>query len=489
MLFNSLSFLIFFPICIAIYFVVPRKARVYWLLAASICFYMCWNPVYVLLLIASIVITYVAGRLIDASDSQKIKKIVLSLSIVLNFGILFVFKYFNFFSDSINKVAKTHIPRLDLLLPVGISFYTFQAIGYVIDVYRGERCEKNIAKYALFVSFFPQLVAGPIERSKNLLERINRLDKEKLYNAEDFLKGVYTMLYGYFMKMMMADRLAIVVDHVFDGAEYSTYNGFQLALGAVFFSLQIYCDFAGYTYIAIGAARVMGIRICDNFNTPYLSVGIRDFWDRWHMSLTAWFRDYLYFPLGGSRKGKVRKYVNILIVFLVSGLWHGAAWHFVAWGLLHGILRVVEELISEPLKKFFEHIKADTTTFAVRLLRISLNFIVVTLLWIFFRAETIGQAADIIKRIFTGIRPWQFSDGSILLMGADSKELNVLFVCILFMTVVDILKKRGKDLLSLLYSQNRWFSFVTIYLAIVIIVIFGIYGAEYDASQFIYFQF
>ena len=489
MLFNSLSFLIFFPICIALYRIMPRKSRVYLLLAASIYFYMCWNVSYVALLLISIVVTYSAALVLEKQDDDKRKKMTVASALIINFGILFVFKYFNFFTESAGKVLGKDLPTLNLLLPVGISFYTFQAVGYMIDVYRGEKAEKNFARYALFVSFFPQLVAGPIERSKNLLARIRRLDSEDLMNREDLIKGVYTMLYGYFLKMIIADRLAIAVDHVFNVSEYSSFNGFQLAIAAIFFSIQIYCDFAGYTYIAIGAARVMGIKICDNFNTPYLSTGIKDFWNRWHMSLTGWFRDYLYFPLGGSRKGTLRKYINIMIVFVASGLWHGAAWHFVAWGALHGILRVLEEILTPYVKKCAERFKWNIDTFATRALRIIVNFAAVTLLWVFFRAQSTGQAIHIIKLIISSIRPWQFFNDSLLNIGLDAKELNVAFISLAFMTLIDICKKKGKDLLSDLYRQNTWFIFLSFLVSILLIVIFGVYGAEYDATQFIYFQF
>ena len=489
MLFNSLSFLIFFPICIALYYLFPKKIRVYLLLLLSLYFYMCWNVKYVLLLLTSIIVTYAAALILEKQTESINKKLTVASALILNFGILFVFKYFNFFSEIIESALHISFPKLDFLLPVGISFYTFQAVGYMIDVYRGEKAERNFAKYALFVSFFPQLVAGPIERSKNLLFQIDRLDRENLMNHEDMIKGVYMMLYGYFIKLMIADRLAIAVDYVFDKTGYSSFNAYQLALAAVFFSLQIYCDFSGYTNISIGASRVMGIRICDNFNTPYLSTGIRDFWNRWHMSLTGWFRDYLYFPLGGSRKGLVRKYINIMIVFVVSGLWHGAAWHFVAWGFLHGLLRVLEEVFSAPADTLVKRFNLKTDTFAVRSLRIVINFLIVTLLWIFFRAESTGQAIHIIKLIFTGLRPWQFFNDSILGIGLDAKELNVAFISLAFLLAVSISKKRGRDILKDLYLQNTWFQFLTILVSIIIIVVYGVYGAEYDATQFIYFQF
>lgn len=494
MLFNSLSFLIFFPICIGIYFLIPKKMRAYWLLAASLFFYMCWNVSYGLLLISVICITYVGGLLIERTNLVKRKKIVLALTVTLSFLLLFVFKYLDFFLSNVNGILsifgkKSGFSPLNILLPVGISFYIFQAAGYVIDVYRGEAAERNVVKYSLFVSFFPQLVAGPIERSKNLLGQIRRLDNERLFSFDDFLRGAFTMLYGFFLKMMIADRASIIVNTIFDAEKYSTYSGFEVLLGAILFSIQIYCDFAGYSYIAIGAARVMGFKLCDNFNTPYLSQGIKDFWDRWHMSLSTWFRDYLYFPLGGSKKGYLRKYINIFVVFLVSGLWHGAAWHFVFWGVLHGMLRIADELTQRGREKIANTLKYDINTWAHKGLRVMVNFFLVTLCWIFFRAESINQGLMLIKNMFSGLRLWQLTDDSLLLLGLDAKEMNALILFILILTIVDLLKRRGKNVLDIIMKQNDWFKFALFFFGIISIVLFGVYGKEYDATSFIYFQF
>ena len=327
MLFNSFDFIVFFPIVLFIYFIIPRKIRYIWLLVTSYYFYMCWNARYALLLFTSTVVTYaVALMMRHWKENVLLKKSMVVTSLVINLGILLFFKYFNFVFDSIEKIlSKTGMsfqaPVLDILLPVGISFYIFQAVGYTIDVYRGKiEPEKNLLRYALFVAFFPQLVAGPIERSGNLLPQLQKVHELKLWNPKRIQQGALIMLYGYILKMVIADRAAIYVDTIFDSMLYSNYQGFQMAIAVVLFSLQIYCDFGGYSYIAMGAAKIMGFELMDNFKMPYLARNIKDFWDRWHVSLTTWFRDYLYLPLGGSRKGVARKYINIFIVFVVSGL-------------------------------------------------------------------------------------------------------------------------------------------------------------------------
>lgn len=492
MLFNSLSFLVFFPLCIGVYYILPKKLRAFFLLAASLFFYMCWNVAYGLLLVGTILITYVSGILLTKyRDNSKVRKCIVAAGLVVNLGILFVFKYFDFFAATFNKVMKLKngIGLLNLILPVGISFYIFQAVGYIIDVYRGREAEKNIVKYALFVSFFPQLVAGPIERSGNLLSQIGDLDKRNFFNEEDFVKGAFTMLYGYILKMLIADRAAILVDTVFDPEKYSLFGGYEVILAAVLFSIQIYCDFAGYTYIAIGAARMMGFKLCRNFNTPYLSIGIKDFWDRWHISLSGWFRDYLYFPLGGSKKGKVRKYLNIIIVFLVSGLWHGASFHFVVWGGIHGVLRILDELTLKARRKLAEKLHYNVSSFSGKALGVGITFVMVTLCWVFFRASSSGQAIALIKSMFSDAHLWQLADSSLLNLGLDAKEMNVLLIFGLIMFIVDFATKKGRDVLETIYRQDMWFKFLLMFAGIISIVIFGIYGTEYDAAAFIYFQF
>ena len=496
MLFNSFQFLVFFPIVLFIYFIIPRKVRYIWLLLSSYYFYMCWNATYALLLFGSTLVTYLAARGIYSwKENEKVKKGFVAGSLLLNFGILFLFKYFAFVTESIQKVlGKAGIsfeaPALDLLLPVGISFYIFQAVGYTIDVYRNRLVpDKNFLRYALFVSFFPQLVAGPIERSTNLLPQIQQVHQFKLWDPKRIQRGALIMIYGYILKMVIADRAAIYVDLVYDPMTYSTYSGVQVLVAAVLFSLQIYCDFAGYTYIAIGAAKVMGFELMDNFKMPYLARNIKDFWDRWHISLSSWFRDYLYFPLGGSKKGVFRKYVNIFIVFAVSGLWHGAAWHYVLWGALHGILRILGECTQGLREKIYArlHVKRDTLANAVW--QTFCTFCLVTLAWMFFRGESVRQTVDLIKNMLSIWNPWVLSDGSLFALGLDAKEWNVLLLGGAFLMIVDLLRYKGVDLVEIFMKQNLWFRWLLFYVGIFVIIIFGVYGAQYDASRFIYFQF
>lgn len=335
MVFNSLQFGLFFPIVVLLYLIMPRKMRCPWLLIASYFFYMGWNPKYAVLILTSTVITWLSGLLMDKASERR-KKFVVAASFVSNLSILFLFKYFDFMLANANKVLSllklTMVEKpFDVLLPVGISFYTFQALSYTMDVYRGTvKPERNFLRYALFVSFFPQLVAGPIERSENLLIQIQELPGKKLWNYDRIASGLILMLWGLFQKMVIADRIAVLVDEIFNN--YQMYEWFGLSVGAIAFALQIYCDFASYSTIAIGAARVMDFRLMENFDTPYFAKSIPEFWRRWHISLSTWFRDYLYIPLGGSRCSKWKRYRNLMVTFLVSGLWHGAGWTYVAWG-------------------------------------------------------------------------------------------------------------------------------------------------------------
>lgn len=324
MLFNSMEFLVFFPAVVILTYIIPGRVRYLWLLAASYYFYMCWNVKYALLIPISTAVTYISGLLIEqiekknTGDIQKTKRKrrVVIFSFILNLGILFYFKYFNFAMGILARIftvahIELNVPAFDIILPVGISFYIFQALSYTMDVYRGEiYAEKNFFRYALFVSFFPQLVAGPIERSKNLLKQ---LSIPKRFNYENAREGFLLMLWGFFLKMVLADRIAIFVDTVY--GDWGTFSGYYLILATVLFAFQIYCDFSGYSTIAMGAAKILGITLMENFNAPYLSTSVADFWRKWHISLTSWFRDYLYIPLGGSRKGERKKYINKMIIF------------------------------------------------------------------------------------------------------------------------------------------------------------------------------
>ena len=495
--FNSINFMIFFPVVLALYFVIPKALRQIWLLAASYYFYMSWNARYALLIAASTLITYVSGIAIERyRDSGRTGRrlTVLFSCLGINLGILLFFKYGNFLIASLDRgLELLHIgsvdQRLYFLLPVGISFYTFQALGYTIDVYRGDvRAETNLIRYALFVSFFPQLVAGPIERSKNLLSQMQNIAEIKLWNARRVTSGTILMIWGFFVKMVIADRAAVLVNTVFDN--YRMYGSTELVLAAVFFALQIYCDFGSYSLIAIGAAKIMGFELMENFNTPYFACSIRDFWSRWHISLSTWFRDYLYIPLGGNRRGRVRKSVNIMIVFLASGLWHGADWSYVVWGGIHGAYQVIGDYLASFREKCIRKLRVNTACFSWKFLQTTVTFILVVFAWIFFRADSIGDALHYIRRIWVRPTPWVLFNGEIFTLGLDRPEMNILFVAICMLGLVDLVRYRKKMTLDVfLMQQNLWFRGGVMIGLVVLIFVCGKYGVGFDPQQFIYFQF
>lgn len=500
MQFNSIHFLIFFPIVLAVYFIIPKKLRYLWLLAASYYFYMGWNAKYAILIAFSTVVTYLTGILIEQIGFEKgkmwerLKKLTLVLGIGSNLAILFMFKYLDFATDNINALLQSFgfsviENKLDLVLPVGISFYTFQAVGYVIDVYRKDiDAEYNLFRYALFVSFFPQLVAGPIERSDNLITQLRNTDKINLWNYERIVKGFLIMMWGFFLKVVIADRAATAVNYIFDN--YYTLNTVPLILGSVFFAIQIYCDFASYSTIASGAAQIMGFKLMDNFDTPYFAFSIKEFWRRWHISLSTWFKDYLYIPLGGNRKGKFRTYLNLMTVFLVSGLWHGANWTYVAWGGLHGMYQVIGGLTSPLKRKAEARLGVKTDALSYKFIKVAITFALTCFAWIFFRADSINVAMAYIERLFTCPDPWSLTTGILYSIGLERQEMNILLISVAVMLFVDILKRK-KDIRieNIADNQNFWVRGVIIFVLIFTVIIFGAYGYSFDAQQFIYFQF
>ena len=451
MLFNSIDFLIFLPIVLVIYYIIPMKYKHIWLLISSYYFYMCWNAKYVLLIFVSTVITYLSGILIDkvektwpdVNDIGKYKKLILALSFVSNLGILFYFKYINFTLDIVTRVLSKmnismNVPVFDVILPVGISFYTFQALSYSVDVYRGEVApEHDFFRYALFVSFFPQLVAGPIERSKNLLTQLREPRKFDFGYAFD---GIILMLWGFFLKIVLADRIAIFVDTVYGDCEH--YQGIYLIVATVLFAVQIYCDFSGYSSIAMGTAKLLGIELMDNFNAPYLSTSVADFWRRWHISLTSWFKDYLYIPLGGSKKGILRKYLNKMIVFMLSGLWHGAQLTFVVWGAINGLYQVIGEILMPIREKVSDALGVNRDSEGFCVLRAIVTFTMIDFSWIFFRADSLGRAVYIIKSIFSAENIWTLFDGSLYNCGLDEKNFRFMLIAVIVLLVADFLKRK-----------------------------------------------
>ena len=489
MLFNSLGFILFFPIVVFIYFCLPQKVKNYWLLVASYYFYMCWNAKYALLLLASTVVTFLLALMISRLDA-KWKNVLVAVGVIINLGILAVFKYAGFMIESLELLlSKLHIAvfhvNFDVLLPVGISFYIFQALGYLIDVSRGETApEKNFFRYALYVSFFPQLVAGPIERSRNLLPQFY---EKHGWNDNRVKEGLLLMLWGYFQKLVIADRVSTVVDTVY--FDHWTYGGFYAIVATVLFAVQIYCDFAGYSNIAIGAANVMGFRLMENFNCPYFSRSVSEFWRRWHISLSSWFKDYLYIPLGGNRKGKLWKNLNLMIVFLASGLWHGANWTYVVWGGVNGLYQVLGGVCKPVRDRMNRLLRNDETSLGHKIFQVIITFILIDFAWVFFRAGTIMRALGIVKTMLLARNPWVLWDGSLYTLGLDQKNFTLAIFAILILAVADVAKYKGMCIRKTILQQEWWIRWICIIVSIMFVLIFGVWGSAYSAKSFIYFQF
>ena len=498
MLFNSGKYIIFLPLVVLLYYLLPRRAKNPWLLAASYYFYMCWNAKYAILIFLSTGITYLSGILMDrpgqdsrnTEDVSKRKKRIVALSFLTNLGILFFFKYFNFAMGLFQAVFDAlHIhfstPSFDILLPVGISFYTFQALGYTMDVYRGEiRAEKNFINYALFVSFFPQLVAGPIERSGNLLGQLAIPHK---FDFDNLREGLLLILWGFFLKLVIADRLALYIDAVYN-ARY-LYPGCYLALAAILFAFQIYCDFYGYSTIAMGSARLLGIELMENFRSPFLSTSVAEFWRNWHISLTSWFKDYLYIPLGGSRKGKLRKQLNRMLVFLVSGLWHGAAMTYVVWGGLNGLYQVIGELLMPLRIRLSACLHIDRKSLGAKLVQVPFTFCLFAFSLIFFRSRSVGEALAVISSIIHIRNPWVLFDGSLFLHEYDAALVlpMTIFIGILFFS--DFCKSKGIAVRKVILRQDCWFRWLFFAVSTAVVLLFGVWGPGFSEANFIYFQF
>ena len=445
---------------------------------------MAFIPVYIFILLFTIIIDYIAGIMIENAQNQK-RKSFLILSIVANVGTLCVFKYYNFFANNFDNllhvfhINSSPIPFLNIILPLGLSFHTFQAMSYTIEVYRGnQKAERHFGIYALYVMFYPQLVAGPIERPQNL---IHQFYEKHDFDYERITSGLKLMAWGLFQKVVIADRLAKVADNIFDHS--ANYQGLSLAIGIIFFTFQIYCDFSGYSDIAIGAAQVMGFKLMTNFKRPYFSQSIPEFWRRWHISLSTWFKDYLYISLGGNRVVLPRWYLNLFIVFLVSGLWHGANWTFVVWGALHGFYMIVFS-ISEPLKnKLPGKLKSS---FFFQLSSVVLTFSIVAFAWIFFRAKKIKEAFHIAIDLFKG---WHLNlhyvGHTLLDIGLNKPDFYFSILLIAFLESVHYYQEKQGSVRALINSKPiaiRWI----IYYALIIVII---WGGVYENKQFIYFQF
>jgi len=490
MLFNSVIFLIFFPIVTFLYFVMPHRYRWLLLLLASCYFYMSFVPVYILILFFTIAVDFIAGRYIEKSSGKR-RKLFLILSILANVGVLFFFKYFNFFNHNMIRAVgllgwNYPIKDLTFLLPVGLSFHTFQSISYTIEVFRGnQKSERHFGIFALYVMFYPQLVAGPIERPQNLLHQFY---EKHQFDFERVGSGLRRMLWGFFKKIVIADRLSFFVSQVFNNVY--DYQGISLVIATVFFAFQIYCDFSGYTDIALGAAEVMGFKLMNNFNRPYISRSISEFWKRWHISLSTWFRDYVYIPLGGNRVIWWRVGINILIVFLLSGLWHGANWTYIFWGGLNGLYLISSSLTVAIRKKITSIIGLDHFPKIQKLWQIGITFSLTCFAWIFFRANTFVDAKYIIKNIFLGwgnflsnINNLTFLKDNIL-MGKNLAEFMLAIMGILFLLLAEWWQEK-----STIFTQSlKVKSFLRV-LAVATIIFAIFFLGEFKNQQFIYFRF
>ncbi len=479
MLFNSLAFLIFFPTVVTLYFLTPYRWRWLLLLLASYLFYMSWRPEYIFLILISTGVDYYAGRKMGGLAQKAERRKYLLLSVVTNLGLLALFKYFNFFSGAVEGALASagipyYAPQFEILLPVGISFYTFQTLSYSIDVYRGKiKPEKHLGIFALYVAFWPQLVAGPIERPAHLLPQFReRFD----FDYARVRGGLLRMLWGFFKKMVIADRLAVYVSAVYNDPQ--AYTGVPVVLATIFFAFQIYCDFSGYADIAIGSAQVMGFDLVENFNRPYFAANIADFWRRWHISLSTWFRDYVYIPLGGKRVSRGRYSFNLMVTFVLSGLWHGANWTFVLWGALHGLYMIVFVNWRDAARRFPSRSLGIGGKMG-RMAGVVSTFAAVTFAWIFFRAATVGEAFLLISQIFAG----RGDLGALVSLVNERDFLLALLLIGLLLVLEGFVKDRTLDEALARQPQGlRWTAYTCLLLAVLWLGVF-------TQNEFIYFQF
>ena len=489
MLFNSLHFLVFFPLVVGLYYCLPPRGRGALLLLASYYFYMSWRAAYALLLLVTTALDYYSGVRMSRLPEKRQRRPWLVLSLASNLGTLFVFKYFNFFRDAaVGLAGVLHLsvgagPALGLLLPVGVSFYTFQSVGYIIDVYQGRlEAERNFGRFALFVAFFPQLVAGPIERGGHMLPQFRRA---RAFDYARVVSGLRLMAWGLFKKVVVADRLALLVNPVFNNPQQHP-EGPLLVLATLAFTFQIYGDFSGYTDLARGAARVLGFEFNLNFQQPYQAASVPEFWRRWHISLSSWFRDYVYIPLGGSRVGPARAYGNLLAVFLISGLWHGANFTFVVWGGLHGLYLVLSTW-ARPARAWL----AQRTGLAAypglrRGLGVLVTFVLVAYAWIFFRANSLADALFISRHLLSG---WQLNGHQVatLLLGFSQHyrpELVVAASAVALMLAVEYFGSRCSP--QAWVAAQPWATRWTGYVGLTLLIL---YLGIFNSTSFIYFQF
>ena len=478
----SVWFLLFVAVVLLLYFCMPGMAKPSLLLLASVCFYSCFNK-FAFFFIGGSALSIWLGGLLLGGRRPSVQKLVLALVLVLNIGILLVAKYLGWAVEGVCDWFDWSSPTFSIVLPLGISFYTLQAVSYAMDVYRGTIApERNFFKLFLYLIFFPTVMQGPISRYGQLGPQ---LWTPHAFSWDRMQSGLELAVWGFFKKMVIADRVAMLVDTVF--APGATVEGFPVLLGVIGYSIQIYADFSGCVDICRGISEMLGIDLIQNFKHPYFAMSIKDFWRRWHISLSSWLKDYVYIPLGGNRHGTFRKYLNILIVFGVSGIWHGVGINFFIWGLLHGVYQIIDGLTARIREKALAFCHVDVGTFSFRLGQRIATFVLVSFAWVFFRAPTLADASSVLKRLCV-FNPWTWTDGSYLKYGLDSKDLDVLLFSLVVLVVVSILQERG-SVRQMLAKQTLWFRWTIYLLGVFSTLIFGIYGPGYNAAQFIYMGF
>ncbi len=473
MIYNSIPFAVFLPIIFILYWICPSKYRYLFLLAASFYFYMYMDPKYIFFLLGTVTVSYLLALALDSARDVFRKKLYLFIGILALIGVLALLKYSGF----IIEIAGLPSPAIQFMLPVGISFYTFQTLGYLIDIYRGKYpAERHFGYYCLFVSFFPQILSGPIGRGDVLLPQ---LKKERTFDIYQASYGMKLMAVGYFKKLVVAGLLAPTVDKIYDNPE--SYVGLVYIIATFMFALQIYCDFSGYTDIAIGCAKLFGMELSENFKTPYFSRSIKEFWSRWHISLSTWFRDYLYIPLGGNRVGKIRHCFNLMLTFLVSGLWHGAGINYILWGGIHGFYQIIETISGKNKKG-----REEKRNPLLNLFSVFLTFMAVCLAWVFFRADSVSHAWRIISLSFHEIgNPYNYFRTAVICLDMSYAYMIYLSIPILLLTIYDYASLK-RDVIAWISSRKPWVRYPVYIFLLLIILLFSEKGVS---TEFYYFQF
>ena len=470
---------VFLAFLVAAYYLLPKKHRWFVLLAASVCFYLkvaLWDIISFALFSGTILVCYFAALLIDRIDRKTTKKIVLFSSVAVISALLVYDKVINLLNA--DSLIRSH----SLVVPIGLAFYTLQIIAYLVDVYMGKVSpQHNFLRFYLFISFFPQIIQGPIPRYEQLA---GQLYEGHSFDDRKFTKALMLILWGFFLKLIIADKAGVIVDKIFDG--YPTYLGAYVWLGGILYSIQLYTDFLACVTLSQGAAGLFGIELVNNFDHPYFSTSIKDFWRRWHISLSQWLRDYIYIPLGGNRKGKFRKYLNIAVTFLISGLWHGNGIRFIVWGLLHGIYQVVGDMIDPFRNRIITMLKLDKDPISLTMIRRIITFLLVTFGWIIFRADTLAKGVGMMISMFRVINPWVLVRESILTLGLKWQDWVVLWASVILLAVVGHYQEKGVCIRDSILERHlivRWLLYIG---CIVFIMILGTYGYGFDAQEFIY---